>query len=136
MIDAVQRTFAPGKALLVEDNDINQMVLTESLNRYGTTDIKTCKTLTEARDMLSGTQSDDIALMIFDIMLPDGESHELIREQRALHPSCIIGVYTARTSEAEIAQYQGLGADFILRKPLILEDMFSQFDRCFNPKAA
>jgi CheY-like chemotaxis protein len=131
-----KRSFAPATAFVIEDNDINQMVIEECLSHYGVEHILHAATLGQAHDILASTPPNSIPLMVFDIMLPDGESHDLFEKQRKIHASSKLGIYTARVNHDEIKRYNQLGADFILPKPLSVEDMFEQFDQCFAPNTA
>ena len=115
-------------ALILEDNEANLIVIEEYLIHYGITDITICKSIAEMRQTMLNSAADDYALMIFDEMLPDGESIELFEEVRRQRPSVVMGFYTARTADAERNLYKMLGSDFLLAKPLLLEEMTEQLD--------
>lgn len=122
------RSHAPSIALLIEDNVVNQLVAKEYLKHYGVPVVRICSTLQEAKAELGRSDEDAYPLIIFDVMLPDGESLALFQQCRQARKNAVMGFYTARTGVDEFELYKALGADFILCKPLTMEEMFHQLD--------
>jgi DNA-binding NtrC family response regulator len=57
-------------------------------------------------------------VVITDLVMPDSEGIETIREIRSLYPECkIIAISGAAYSEAYLSMAQCLGASFVLQKP-------------------
>ena len=81
------------------------------------TSITVCRSLSEARQALSGAA---FLLLILDINLPDGSGLTLLREQKALHPDLPVLLLTA--NDLELDEVAGLesGADDYITKPFSL----------------
>jgi len=82
------------KILMLEDDERLRSVVVRGLHRSGHT-VDVAGTLEEARWFLSETRHD---VLIFDVMLPDGDGFTLCRELRASGHVELDG-YPPRTSE-------------------------------------
>ncbi len=101
--------------LIVDDSLTVRMDLSEALESPGFTTIL-CSTLAEARNALS---NGPFALVILDVLLPDGDGIELLREMRSNESTAKVPVMLL-SSESEIrSRIRGLktGADEYVGKP-------------------
>lgn len=103
------------RVLIVDDSLTVRMGLVEALEAAGLV-TKACATLGEARAALA---ADRFALVILDILLPDGDGIDLLREIRQAEPSRDTAVMLLST-EAEVRdRVRGIatGADEYVGKP-------------------
>jgi two-component system NtrC family sensor kinase len=104
-----------GTVLIVDDSLTVRMDLLEILGTAGFP-TEACATLTEARQALA---RDRFALVILDVLLPDGDGIDLLEEIRAM-PSAVDTAVMLLSTEAEIRdRIRGLrtGADEYVGKP-------------------
>ncbi|HEX3772132.1 MAG TPA: response regulator [Polyangiaceae bacterium] len=101
--------------LIVDDSLTVRMDLTEALQAAGF-EVRPCSTLAEARQILATVR---VALVVLDLLLPDGDGLELLREIRAgtedVQPAVLL-----LSTEAEVKdRIRGLqtGADDYIGKP-------------------
>jgi DNA-binding response OmpR family regulator len=107
--------------LLVDDEDSVQKLLTYPLEREGFR-------VVQARDgdeALARFASDDIDLVVLDIMLPKVDGLEVCRRLRARSPVPII-MLTARDDELDKVVGLELGADDYITKPFSIREFRSR----------
>jgi DNA-binding NtrC family response regulator len=80
-------------------------------------------TLRAAREILAGVAPD---ILLLDLVLPDGNGVELLREVPDLAPGCLCLVLTAQASFRTAVDALRLGAFDYLEKPLRLEDLVAR----------
>jgi two-component system, NtrC family, sensor kinase len=104
-----------GAVLIVDDSMTVRMSLIELLNAAGL-QTAACPTVAEARQALA---KEAFALVILDVLLPDGDGVELLQEIRAM-PSAAATAVMMLSTEAEVRdRVRGLttGADEYVGKP-------------------
>jgi DNA-binding response OmpR family regulator len=100
------------KILLIEDEESISEPLAEALGREGF-DVTTAATAAEGRERLRERAPD---LVLLDVMLPDGDGRDLLREIRSTSRIPVVMV-TARGKELERVLGLELGADDYVTKP-------------------
>jgi two-component system, sensor histidine kinase len=103
--------LAPARVLVVEDNDVNRLVVTEALNRLGY-EPQTCTT---GRAAVTRAGQFDVILM--DLQLPDMDGREATRAIRADGHSAWIVAITANIVGDEQTRCRDAGMDDFLGKP-------------------
>lgn len=69
------------------------------------------------------TRGESIDAMVLDLMLPDGEGSEVLRELRALKLATRVCVVTAVSDPLMLTRVQGYRPDCVLRKPIDVNDL-------------
>ena len=107
------------KTLVVEDDPLSLMVLSEQISAYGY-DITACEHPVKA---LEAYQSTFYPLIVTDLTLPEMDGLELCRRIRALPQGdqSMILVITARDTPADLQAVLDAGADDYLIKPVSQE---------------
>lgn len=103
------------KICLVEDeSDLNQLLVfyLEKAN-YG---IQSCTNLMEAQKYISDT---DISIWIIDIMLPDGNGLDLLKQIKTLNPSISVIIISAKGDRFDRVTGFELGCDDYISKPFL-----------------
>lgn len=108
------------RAFILEDNESSAFLMKSYLEIHGYQEIVRSKNLKEFSTHKKSIIEGYYDIVILDVMLPDGESLQELKELKQEHvfPVC---VYTARTSAADKAAYQRLGCDAIIEKPASLD---------------
>ncbi len=103
------------KIMIVEDdrklNDGIVLALRENCNAF-----LQCRTLAEARNLLT---QEEIALVLLDVNLPDGNGLDFVREVRAYSPVPIL-LITVNNMELDIVTGLEAGANDYITKPFSL----------------
>lgn len=110
------------KLLLLEDDGFLRDGLTEILTKEGY-DLKTANCIESAEILVSENTFD---LMIFDVMLPDGNGFDLCSKIRSLGNDTPILFLTAKDDEIQIVRGLDLGADDYVIKPFKLLELLSR----------
>lgn len=115
---AVQSDVRTLRALVVEDNDINQMVVQTYLEDMG----HTARVVSSAEDALSALQESRFDVILMDVNLPGLSGTAATRQIRALGRARIanlpiIGI-SAHVQEADIKENVAAGMSAVLPKPL------------------
>ncbi|MCL2270904.1 MAG: response regulator transcription factor [Treponema sp.] len=99
--------------LLVEDNEDIQLVNKRMLDRLYIYKIHLAMNLAEARKMLSESTPD---LIVLDIMLPDGNGLDFLKELRRQHKNLPVLLLTALgTPEDEVKGLKSGGDDYLTK---------------------
>ena len=102
------------RLLLVEDHAAFRGALALMLNRQPDMDVAAqCGSLAECRS-LGGFADIDVALL--DLLLPDGDSTELIGGLRRANPRVKVLILTASVEAGLLERMAGSGADEVLNK--------------------
>jgi two-component system response regulator RegX3 len=115
-----ERTSAQ-RVLLVEDEPSISDPFSQALAREGFQPI-VASTLAEARTVIEGQEP---AIVLLDLMLPDGDGRDLARELRARTQVPII-MLTARGSEIDRVVGLELGADDYVVKPFAASEVIAR----------
>nr|WP_263859076.1 TMAO reductase system sensor histidine kinase/response regulator TorS [Shewanella algae] len=109
------------RVLLVEDNRVNALVAQGFLAHLGHESLL-CVSLAEARSVLLDNTSSPFDAVMLDLQLSDGSGSELLPELRQqLGPKVPIAAFTAQLQTQDMADYQTMGFDIVLGKPLGLQ---------------
>nr|WP_263858628.1 TMAO reductase system sensor histidine kinase/response regulator TorS [Shewanella algae] len=109
------------RVLLVEDNRVNALVAQGFLAHLGHESLL-CVSLAEARSVLLDNTSGPFDAVMLDLQLSDGSGSELLPELRQqLGPKVPIAAFTAQLQTQDMADYQAMGFDIVLGKPLGLQ---------------
>lgn len=125
--------FSGNKILIVEDNLINQKVLTTILNSSGI-DITLANNGEEAVIQITrGKKSFDLVLMDINMPVMDGyTATKQIRETGAFNDLPIVA-FTALVLESEVNKMFNLGINAFLGKPLNIGQLYTIFDLYLQP---
>ena len=105
--------------LLLEDDESIQLVTSDFLSSEGYT-VKTSKTIKSLWRMIEDGEGD---VLVTDVMLPDGESFEIIPQIKELRPNLPIIVVSARNNLQTAISSVEKGAFEYLPKPFDLNDL-------------
>nr|WP_263859139.1 TMAO reductase system sensor histidine kinase/response regulator TorS [Shewanella algae] len=109
------------RVLLVEDNRVNALVAQGFLAHLGHESLL-CVSLAEARSVLLDNTSGPFDAVMLDLQLSDGSGSELLPEFRQqLGTKVPIAAFTAQLQTQDMADYQAMGFDIVLGKPLGLQ---------------
>lgn len=118
----IQTTPEPLGILVVEDDEDLRFVLSDNLDTEGYRVTEASSLKTARRELERG----NFALVILDLMLPDGEGFELCRELRAKRRSERVLMLTARTLEDDVVAGFEAGADDYVLKPYRLRELLAR----------
>ncbi len=107
------------KILMLEDDQRLRSVVVRGLQRSGHT-VDVAGTVEEGRWFLSETSHD---VLIFDVMLPDGDGFSLCRELRAAGNWTPVLMLTARDAVRDRVRGLDVGADDYLVKPFAFVEL-------------
>jgi len=105
--------------LLLEDDESIQLVTSDFLSSEGYT-VKTSKTIKSLWKMIEDGEGD---VLVTDVMLPDGESFEIIPQIKEFRPNLPIIVVSARNNLQTAISSVEKGAFEYLPKPFDLNDL-------------
>jgi DNA-binding response OmpR family regulator len=112
----------PPRVLVVEDDENLRLVLVDNLETEGYA-VTATRTLAETRRALDAAR---YALVVLDLMLPDGDGTAIARELRAASRPERILMLTARTLEDDVVKGFDLGADDYVLKPYRLRELLAR----------
>ncbi len=111
--------MAKARILLVDDEKSFRDITSEELSHIGYS-LETCRTLAEARDLLT-RKSFDVVLL--DLRLPDGNGLDLLAEVHTSHPSVQVVMLTAFGTVEDAIRAMKQGAFDFLLKPCKLGEI-------------
>ena len=109
----------PVRALVVEDDAVNQMVLVKMLERLGHEGV----VASHGREALDAIERHDVDVILMDVKMPvmDGiQATRAIRSRQDRHARVPIIAVTAIVAPDDIAEYLAAGMDGHLAKPVSL----------------
>ena len=109
------------RILLVEDNDDIR-----SLLRFWLEDDERCAQVAEATsptEAISLARDGELDAVVLDYMLTGGTAADCLPDLRILLPNARIIVYTANRAAAIAAGVRDLGADLVVDKNVVVEDV-------------
>jgi len=118
--DMLEAHAAPPRVLLVEDEILVQMVVSEQLRELGYR-VDTAGSATEAINKFK--LLNDVAVAVVDIGLPDRKGDVLVGELRALHPELPIVIATGYDSAELARRFAADPAIVLIRKPYTQDDL-------------
>lgn len=117
------------KLLLVEDDRAVALAVIYSLKKEGF-EVVHALNLKSAREMLS----EEVDLILLDLMLPDGDGYELCEEIRRDENEVPIIFMTACDEESNIVTGLDLGADDYVTKPVKIRELVSRINAVIRRK--
>lgn len=120
------------KRILIIDDDKQTRDLVATFMGYkGYTVLKAC----DAMEALSMIESEDVELVITDVMMPKVNGLEFLKRLKAVKPEIVVIVYSAFGNSVMTANLLKAGAFFYLDKPFELEELDSIVQRGFEHHA-
>lgn len=116
--------------LLVEDNPVNQLVVTDLLNEIEA-EVELAVNGQEAINLFDPEKH---ALILMDMQMPVMDGYEAIRKLRAAGFNVPIIALTAHVSEVEIDKCKAAGADEYLSKPYKPEELYQKISQLLNTR--
>ena len=110
------------RILLVEDDHALAMGTTYTLKAEGY-EVEHAKNIAQAREKLS---SSDFALILLDVMLPDGDGFSYLEELSSKGNTIPVIFCTAVGDESNIVRGLDLGADYYVTKPYRVKELLSR----------
>lgn len=123
--------FANAKVLLLEDDEINQEIFNGYLEHIGIAPALVIETISAARTIERRVLANEFDLLVFDVMLPDGESDVLAR-RFAGKVDCPIIAFTARSTPGDMLRLEEAGFERVLTKPISLDEFRTQIEDCLQ----
>lgn len=121
----------PRRAFLLEDNLGNGLVIDGLLELLGYDEVTWVGCLSDARAEFPALAAGAYDLVLLDLMLPDGESFELLADLKAAGVGRVC-MYTARTATEDRARMWNAGCDHIFEKPISVSGFVAAHDRLFG----
>ncbi len=113
------------RILLVEDDDLHRTMVAGALMKNGH-DVRCAENLREAIDFIG---SEDFAVALLDIRLPDGDGFELLARLRDMQPDCHAVMMTGEASIESAVRAMKDGAFDYLAKPFRTELLLMKLAR-------
>ena len=113
------------RVMIVEDHSAFAQALELVLGRIDGAEVVLARTLEEGRALIRGEGHFDLAIL--DLVLPDGDGAELIKDLRRHRPKTPVAILSARDDVEEVAAKAG--ADAAIPKETPLPKMISLFER-------
>lgn len=107
--------------LVAEDNEINQTIIDSMLQKTNVTILMAVNGM-EAIQMAEKHQPD---LILMDIQMPEVDGIEAYRTIREKGHSCPVIALTANIMSEQKKEYEFIGFDASLGKPVLIEDLFA-----------
>jgi signal transduction histidine kinase/CheY-like chemotaxis protein len=128
------RRFAGARVLVVDDNEINQFVAAEQLQRLGCT----VEQALNGRQAVDKVLAHEYALVLMDCQMPVMDGYEATREIRAREQGrrTVIVALTAHALEGERDRVLKVGMDDYLTKPVRPALLQRTMERWIDPSAA
>ena len=111
----VTNSFASKKLLLVEDNQVNQKVMVNTLTKLGFTDVDVAEDGVQAVEAFQRYKYD---LILMDISMPRKSGTEATREIRALGSEIPIIAITANALKGDAERFIAAGMSDYISKPV------------------
>ena len=108
--------------LLVEDDENLRVTLADNLEEQGYL-VTPAATFKAAQEALKANKVD---LVVLDLMLPDGDGHQLCRQIRSERLPVRVLMLTARSLEEDLVRGFDAGADDYLAKPYRLRELLAR----------
>jgi two-component system nitrogen regulation response regulator GlnG len=109
----------PGRILVVDDDAAIRTVVREALRREGHV-VETASSIAGMRSAIGPFAPD---VLVTDVLLPDGDSLDIVPELIAAHPGLPIIIFSARNTLATAVRATEQGAFDYLPKPFDLEEL-------------
>jgi len=122
--------------LVVEDDENLRLALTDNLTEEG----YQVHSVAGAAAAIAAARENEFAVVVLDIMLPDGDGYSVCRRLREMGCTASVLMLTARTLEDDLVRGFESGADDYLAKPYRLRELLARVGALLrrgpSPKAA
>jgi DNA-binding response OmpR family regulator len=112
----------PPTVLVVEDDENLRLALTDNLTEEG----YQVHAVAGANAAIEAARDRTFAIVVLDIMLPDGDGYSVCRRLRELGCTAAVLMLTARTLEDDLVRGFESGADDYLAKPYRLRELLAR----------
>jgi CheY-like chemotaxis protein len=121
------------KILLVDDDPRNAFALTNALELYGLTVVRAC----DGRKAIGQLAAGDIDLVLMDVMMPQLDGHQTMREIRQMPQFAHLPVIavTARAMHGDRDKSLAAGASDYVTKPVDIEELLNRMEQWLSPAA-
>lgn len=116
--------------LLVEDNPVNQLVVTDLLSEVGA-EVELAVNGQEAINLFN---TEKHAVILMDMQMPIMDGYEAIRRLRKAGFNVPIIALTAHVSEVEMEKCKAAGADEYLSKPYKPKELYQKISQLLNTR--
>ena len=119
------------KILLVDDDPRNAFALTNVLELYGLTVVRAC----DGRKAIGQLAAGDIDLVLMDVMMPQLDGHQTMREIRQMPQFARLPVIavTARAMHGDREKSLAAGASDYVTKPVDIEELLNRMEQWLSP---
>jgi signal transduction histidine kinase/HAMP domain-containing protein/ActR/RegA family two-component response regulator len=119
------------KILLVDDDPRNAFALTNALELYGLTVVRAC----DGRKAIGQLAAGDIDLVLMDVMMPQLDGHQTMREIRQMPQFANLPVIavTARAMHGDRDKSLAAGASDYVTKPVDIEELLNRMEQWLSP---
>jgi signal transduction histidine kinase/HAMP domain-containing protein/CheY-like chemotaxis protein len=119
------------KILLVDDDPRNAFALTNVLELYGLTVVRAC----DGRKAIGQLAAGDIDLVLMDVMMPQLDGHQTMREIRQMPQFAHLPVIavTARAMHGDREKSLAAGASDYVTKPVDIEELLNRMEQWLSP---
>ena len=117
-------------ALIIEDDDDIRRLLEIVLTKSGFS-VRSASTGSEGLEALAHTRPD---LLTVDVGLPDLDGYEVVRRTRREHPTMVVLMVSARSTDADRQAGLASGADAYLTKPFRPRELRAAVDEVLAAK--
>jgi CheY-like chemotaxis protein len=119
------------KILLVDDDPRNAFALTNVLELYGLTVVRAC----DGQKAISQLAAGDIDLVLMDVMMPQLDGHQTMREIRQMPQFAHLPVIavTARAMHGDREKSLAAGASDYVTKPVDIEELLNRMEQWLSP---
>jgi len=118
------------KVLVVDDSMLSRVSIKSMLNNFGITEIIDAA---DGKQALKHLQMDSPNLMILDLLMPEMDGFQVLKEKQTMENECEVIILSADIQETTVKQALDLGARFFLNKPIkekelqeILNELFEK----------
>ena len=124
-VTTLSASVSTSRLLVVEDDDSIRETVGEALRAEGF-EVHTCADGASALNLITADGSDQVDLIVLDLMLPGLGGLDLCRELRRINNTTPIMVISARDSETDRVLGLEVGADDYLVKPFGLRELVAR----------
>jgi signal transduction histidine kinase/HAMP domain-containing protein/CheY-like chemotaxis protein len=119
------------KILLVDDDPRNAFALTNALELYGPTVVRA----SDGRKAIDQLAAGDIDLVLMDVMMPQLDGHQTMREIRQMRQFAHLPVIavTARAMQGDREKSLAAGASDYVTKPVDIEELLNRMEQWLSP---
>lgn len=123
-LDALAPPPGRPQVVYVDDDEVMRLTVQALLERTGYR-VRLCGSAQEALELLSdlAAKGEQVALLVTDLNMPDGDGLALTRAVRQRHPALPVLISSGYVSDALKQQAAALGVRSVLHKERVLEDL-------------